>query len=69
MGGENQDKGQDSEATVVANITIKPGCEKDYDEWFRHFLVVLKKSTWLLRYNNDHGNNRRFNCEAYNSQV
>jgi uncharacterized protein len=43
MGGENQDKGQDSEATVVVNITIKPGCEKDYDEWLRHFLVVLKK--------------------------
>lgn len=48
MGGENQsDDNQDgeqaSEATVVVNIKIKPGCEKDYDEWLRHFLGVIKK--------------------------
>lgn len=70
MGGENQDGEQTSEATVVVNIKIKPGCEKDYDEWLRRFLVLIKKeSAWLLRNNNDHGNSRRFNCEAYNSQV
>ena len=27
MGGENQDGEQTSEATVVVNIKIKPGCE------------------------------------------
>lgn len=43
MGDENQDGEQASEATVVVNIKIKPGCEKDYDEWLRHFLVVIKK--------------------------
>jgi antibiotic biosynthesis monooxygenase (ABM) superfamily enzyme len=44
MGSENQDgKQQPSEVTVVVNIKIKPGCEKDYDEWFSRFLVVLKR--------------------------
>ena len=43
MSGENQDGEQASEATVVVNIKIKPGCEKDYDEWLRRFLVVIKK--------------------------
>lgn len=43
MGGENQDDGQTSEATAVVNIKIKPGCEKDYDEWLRHFLALQRK--------------------------
>ena len=43
MSGENQDGEQAAEATVVVNIKIKPGCEKDYDEWLRRFLVVIKK--------------------------
>ncbi|MGB8101919.1 MAG: antibiotic biosynthesis monooxygenase [Nitrososphaeraceae archaeon] len=43
MGGENQDGEQTSEATVVVNIKIKPGCEKDYDEWLSRFLVIIKK--------------------------
>ena len=43
MGGENQDREQASEHTVVVNIKIKPGCEKDYDEWFSRFMVVLKR--------------------------
>ena len=43
MGNENQDGGLASEATVVVNIKIKHGCEKDYDEWLRRFLVVIKK--------------------------
>ena len=69
MGSENQDGEQPSEFTVVVNIKIKPGFEKDYDEWLKHFLAVLEESTWLPRNNNDHGNKQRFNCEAYNSQV
>jgi len=44
MGGEDQDGEQASEATVVVNIKINPGCEKDYDEWLRRFLAVIKKS-------------------------
>jgi hypothetical protein len=33
MDGENQDTERASkEVTVVVNIRIKPGCEKDYDE-------------------------------------
>lgn len=28
MGGENQDREQASEHTVVVNIKIKPGCER-----------------------------------------
>ena len=43
MSGENQDREQASEHTVVVNIKIKPGCEKDYDEWLRRFLVVLER--------------------------
>ena len=43
MGSENQDGEQPSEVTVVVNIKIKAGCEKDYDEWFSRFLVVLKR--------------------------
>ena len=43
MGSENQDGGQPSEVTVVVNIKIKPGCEKDYDEWLKRFLVVLER--------------------------
>ena len=43
MSGENQDGEQASEATVVVNIKIRPGCEKDYDEWLRRFLAVIKK--------------------------
>jgi hypothetical protein len=34
MGDENQDSERASkEVTVVVNIKIKPGCEKDYDEY------------------------------------
>jgi len=52
MGGENQDGEQTSEATAVVNIKIKPGCEKDYDEWLSRFFGDNKKeSTWLLRNN------------------
>ena len=69
MGGENKDGEQASEVTVVVNIKIKPGCEKEYDEWLRGFLVLVKESTWLPRNNNDHGTRQRFNREAYNSQV
>ena len=43
MGGEDQDGEQASETTVVVNIKINPGCEKDYDEWLRRFLVIIKK--------------------------
>ena len=43
MGGENQDGKQASEATAVVNIKIKPGCEKDYDEWLRRFLILQRK--------------------------
>ena len=43
MGGENQDREQASEATAVVNIKIKPGCEKDYDEWLRRFLILQRK--------------------------
>jgi antibiotic biosynthesis monooxygenase (ABM) superfamily enzyme len=69
MGAENQDGEQDSEeVTVVVNRKIKPGCEKDYDEWLTLF-DIRKESTWLSRNNNDHGNKHRFNCEAYNSQI
>ena len=39
MGGENQD----GEQTVVVNIKIKHGCERDYDEWLRRFLVSVRK--------------------------
>jgi antibiotic biosynthesis monooxygenase (ABM) superfamily enzyme len=39
MGGESLDgeKGSD-EVTVVVNRKIKPGCEREYDEWLRRFL-------------------------------
>jgi antibiotic biosynthesis monooxygenase (ABM) superfamily enzyme len=42
MGSENQNGKQTSEVTVVVNINIKPGCEKDYDKWFKRFLAVLE---------------------------
>ena len=43
MGGENQDGEQASEHTVVVSIKIKPGFEKDYDEWLRRFLISVRK--------------------------
>ena len=70
MGGENQDGEQASkQVTVVVNRKIKPGCEKDYDEWLRRFLILGRKSTWVSRNNNNYGNKYRFNSEAYNSQI
>ena len=70
MGGENQDTERASEeVTVVVNIRIKPGCEKDYDEWLGRFLILERKVPGLLRNNNDHGNRHRFKCETCNSQI
>ena len=44
MGGENQDTELASkEVTVVVNLRIKPGCEKDYDEWIERFLILQRK--------------------------
>src|SRR6476469_6748821 len=44
MGSENQDTENDSkEVTVVVNIRIKPGFEKDYDKWLERFLVSVRK--------------------------
>jgi antibiotic biosynthesis monooxygenase (ABM) superfamily enzyme len=44
MGGKNQDGEQASkQVTVVVNRKIKPGCEKDYDEWLRRFLILGRK--------------------------
>jgi antibiotic biosynthesis monooxygenase (ABM) superfamily enzyme len=70
MGSENQDGKQPSEVTVVVNIKIKPGCEKDYDEWLKRFLVVLEtKVPGYLGTTTIMETSKRFNCEAYNSQV
>jgi len=44
MVGENLDTESDSkEVTVVVNIMIKPGFEKDYDKWLEHFLILQRK--------------------------
>src|SRR5438093_8015871 len=44
MSDENQDTERASkEVTVVVNLRIKPGCEKDYDEWLERFLVLERK--------------------------
>jgi antibiotic biosynthesis monooxygenase (ABM) superfamily enzyme len=43
MSAEHQDDEQASEHTVVVSIKIKPGFEKDYDEWLRRFLVSVRK--------------------------
>jgi antibiotic biosynthesis monooxygenase (ABM) superfamily enzyme len=44
MGSENKDAERASnEVTVVVNLRIKPGCEKDYDEWLGRFLVLQRK--------------------------
>jgi hypothetical protein len=44
MGGENQDSGRASkEVTVAVNMKIKPGCEKDNDEWLGRFLILERK--------------------------
>jgi antibiotic biosynthesis monooxygenase (ABM) superfamily enzyme len=43
MGDENQDTSASKEVTVVVNIRIKPGCEKDYDEWLGRFLILERK--------------------------
>jgi antibiotic biosynthesis monooxygenase (ABM) superfamily enzyme len=44
MDGENQDTERASkEVTVVVNLRIKPGCEKDYDEWLGRFLKLQRK--------------------------
>lgn len=44
MGSENQDTERASkEVTTVVNVKIKPGFEKDYDDWLRRFLVSIRK--------------------------
>ena len=44
MASENKDAERASnEVTVVVNLRIKPGCEKDYDEWLGRFLVLQRK--------------------------
>jgi antibiotic biosynthesis monooxygenase (ABM) superfamily enzyme len=44
MDGESQvGKHVSKEVTVVVSRKIKPGCEKDYDDWLRHLLMLLRK--------------------------
>jgi len=44
MDSENQDTESGSkEVTVVVNIRIKPGFEKDYDRWLERFLILQRK--------------------------
>jgi len=44
MGGENQDTERTSkEVTLVVNSKIRPGCEKDYEEWLGRFLILERK--------------------------
>src|SRR5215467_5814833 len=44
MGAENQDTERASkEVTVVVNSRIRPGCEKDYEEWVGRFLKLERK--------------------------
>ena len=44
MGEENQDTERASkEATVVVSVRIRPGCEKDYEEWLGRFLILERK--------------------------
>ena len=44
MGGEDQDTERDSkEVTVVVNLRIKPGYEKNYDGWLGRFLILQRK--------------------------
>ena len=44
MGEENQDTDRASkEATVVVSVRIRPGCEKDYEEWLGRFLILERK--------------------------
>jgi antibiotic biosynthesis monooxygenase (ABM) superfamily enzyme len=41
MSGKNQEGDQASkEVTVVVNRKIKPGSEKNYDEWLTRFLTL-----------------------------
>jgi uncharacterized protein len=39
QGGEHASK----EVTIVVNRKIKPGCEKDYDDWQRRYLMLGRK--------------------------
>ncbi|MFL6322384.1 MAG: hypothetical protein ACJ72Q_18170 [Nitrososphaeraceae archaeon] len=44
MGDESQGgKYASKEVTVVVNRKIKPGCEKDYDDWQRRYLMLGRK--------------------------
>ena len=45
MDGESQDGKHASKevTTVVVSRKIKPGCEKDYDDWLRRFLILGRK--------------------------
>jgi antibiotic biosynthesis monooxygenase (ABM) superfamily enzyme len=44
QGGEHASK----EVTVVVNRKIKPGCEKDYDDWQRRYLMLGRKVSGYL---------------------
>ena len=70
MGGENQDGEQASkEVTVVVHRKIKPGCEKDYDEWLRRFLIPGRKVPQSVSGRQRYWKQVQFNSEAYNSQI
>jgi antibiotic biosynthesis monooxygenase (ABM) superfamily enzyme len=44
MSGENKETERASkEVTVVVNMRIKPGREKDYDKWLERFLILQRK--------------------------
>jgi uncharacterized protein len=39
MDNESREK----EFTIVVSRKIKPGCEKEYDDWLRHYLILERK--------------------------
>ena len=49
MGSASRDsKHASKEVTVVVSKKIKPGCERDYDDWLRHFLMLARKALGYL---------------------
>ncbi len=43
--GSPQAEHASKEVTIVISRKVKPGYEKEYDEWLRHYLILEKKVT------------------------
>ena len=57
------------DVTVVISRKIKPGCEKQYDDWLRRFLMLEKNIPGYVETTIITQGVYRFSHKAYNPQI